>query len=355
MPAYSSNLETYSYFMKSFKFFLAALALAFSTQSCKKAETQQKQKPVKVSYVEISEVEREQELRYSATIEADNTAQIGFAVSGIVNAVLAEEGQYVKHGQLLASLDATTFSNSFKIANSSYAQTLDLYDRQNQLYKKGSLPVSEYISIKAKLEQSEANKKISAKNLADCRLNSPMSGIITIKSIERGSTAGPGVAAFTIIKTDQVYAVISVPEVEVGTLRPGMDVSIYVPTLDENLKGKINIINPQADQTSKTYMVKAKINNSNQKLLPGMLAEVAVFPKKNKKVIVIPASSVARDADNFTYVYVINNQNKAVRKRITVGKITGKQDLIVEQGINSGDKVVVSGVTRLKDGAEVTF
>lgn len=335
---------------------LMALTLMASLHSCKQAEQKkQEQQPVKVSIQAIAEVERNQELHYSATIEADNTAQIGFAVSGIVYSIAVEEGQSVSQGQLLASLDATTYDNSYLIANSSHAQTLDLFERQNVLFKKGSLPVSEFNSIKAKLEQAAANKRISAKDLADCKLFAPMSGIITSKKIERGSTAGPGINAFTIIKTDHVYATIYVPETEVGALLRGMDVSIYIPTLGTTRKGKITIINPQADDKSKTYTVKVKMENNDQRLLPGMLAEVTVYPKRSEKVIVIPATTVVRDADNFTYVYVVNDSNKAIRKRISVGQITGKQDLIINEGLHNGDKVITSGLSRLKDGATVTF
>lgn len=337
-------------------YFSTLIALALLTVSCNnKKEEQEKPQVVKVNVQKIQKVSRVQELNYSATIEADNTAQISFAVPGTVNNVGVKEGQTVQNGQLLASIDATTYSNALQIANLSYEQSVDTYNRLNELYVKGSLPEKDYIDIKTKLAQSAANKRISAKQIADTRLYAPMTGIITQRFIEKGSTAAPGIPAFSIIKTDMVYAKITVPESEVGILKQGMVANVFIPTLNDSIKGKISIINPQADDRSKTFTIKIKIDNGGQKLLPGMLAYVKVNPMKTEKVIVIPATAVIRDADDLTYVYVTNNDRRVVRKRITVGSITGMQEIIIKEGLNEGDIIVTAGQSRLKDGASVAF
>lgn len=337
-------------------YFSTLVALALLTVSCHtKNEGEEKPQAVKVNVQRIQKVDKIQELNYSATIEADNTAQVSFAAAGTVNNVLVDEGQTVKNGQLLATIDATTYSNALQIANLSYEQSADTYKRLNELYVKGSLPEKDYIDIKTKLAQSAANKRISAKQIADTRLYAPMSGIITHRFIEKGSTAAPGIPAFSIIKTDMVYAKITVPESEVGIFKHGMAANVFIPTLNDSIKGKISIINPQADDRSKTFTIKIKIDNGSQKLLPGMLAYVKVNPMKTEKVIVIPATAVVRDADDITYVYVANNNKTVVRKRITVGSITGMQEIIIKDGLSENDIIVTAGQSRLKDGAQVSF
>lgn len=342
--------------MKAKTNYFSVIALALLSASCSnKNEGVEKPQAVKVNVQKIQKVDKLQELNYSATIEADNTAQISFAVPGTVNNVAVNEGQTVKNGQLLASIDATTYSNALQIANLSYEQSADTYKRLNQLYVKGSLPEKDYIDIQTKLAQSAANKRISAKQIADTRLYAPMTGIITHRFIEKGSTAAPGIPAFSIIKTDMVYAKITVPESEVGILKQGMTANVFIPTLNDSIKGKISIINPQADDKSKTFTIKIKIDNGSQKLLPGMLAYVKVNPMKTEKVIVIPATAVIRDADDITYVYVTNNNKTVIRKRITVGSITGMQEIIIKDGLSENDIIVTAGQSRLKDGAQVSF
>ncbi len=255
----------------------------------------------------------------------------------------------------MASIDASEYVNALAIANAQLEQAEDMYSRLDGLYKKGSLPEKDYIDIKTKVAQARANKSINAKRIKDSRLYAPITGIISAKMVERGSTAAPGVPAFTIIKTDQVYARISVPESEVGAISNGMSSAVYVPTLEDTIHGNITIINPQADPVSKTYAVKIKLLNPDGKLLPGMLAEAKIQTGKAVNVIAIPAPSVVRDADGLTYVFVTNDQNKAIRRRVTTSNVTGNNEVIISQGLTAGDKVVVAGQTRLKDGSTVTF
>lgn len=311
--------------------------------------------PVKVTVQEITATSRPQELRYPGTIDPDNTANIGFAVAGVINNVAVQEGDHVGQGQLLATVDATEYANALAIANAGLEQAQDMYKRLEGLYKKGSLPEKDFIEIKTKVAQATANKSINAKHIADSRLYAPMSGIVTAKLIERGSTAAPGIPAFTIIKTDQVYVRISIPESEVGSIKKGMQVMVSVPTLGDSLSGTVSIINPQADANSKTYNVKVRLNNAGGTLLPGMIAQTFISTGKNMDGISIPASSVVRDANDITYVFVVTSDKKAIRKRITTNAAVGNNEVLVKDGLAPGDKLVIAGQTRLKDGTLVSY
>lgn len=329
--------------------------IAFCTSCGHKEEKKAPQPPVKVSIVTVARNDMPQILSYSGTIEPDNTAQVSFAVSGTVRDIRVQEGQYVKQGQLLAAIDDTEYSNALIIANAGLEQAEDLYARLNGLYEKGSLPAKDYIEIKTKLAQAKANKSISAKHIADSRLYAPITGVITEKRIEKGSTAAPGVPAFTIIKTDMVYARITVPESEIGALQPGTEANVFVPTLNDTLKGKISIINPQADPISRTYIVKVKLDNNNNRLLPGMLTDISIVTGRPQPAIIIPANAVVRDADDLTYVFVANKENKAIRKRISTGRLTGASQVIITDGLQDGDKLITAGQTQLKDGSAISF
>lgn len=323
---------------------------------CKgKQETPAAPAPIKVTILPVQQSNRLQELSYSGSIEPENIAQVGFAVPGVINNITVQEGQMVTQGQLLATIDATEYANALSIADAGLEQAEDMFKRLSELYQKGSLPEKDYVDIKTKVAQARANKSINAKRIADSRLYAPMSGIVTAKLVERGSTAAPGIPAFTIVKTAIVYAKVAVPESEVGKLKTGMNATVFVPTLGDSAKGKIHIINPQGDASSKSYAVKILLNNNDRKLLPGMIANVSITPGNNEDIISIPATSVIRDADDITYVFVANDQHKAIRKRISVGTITGNQEVVVKEGLRIGDRVVIAGQSRLKDGTAITY
>ena len=333
-------------------FFLVIVLLA----GCSSKEKQKKtESPIKVAVKEILQEQQEELLTYSGTIEADITVSLGFSVPGRITSVLVREGELVHSGQLLATIETTEYENAVLIANASLEQTADNYNRFNELYSKGSLPQRDYITARSALSQATANKNLSAKHLADTRLYAPFSGIISAKLTEKGAMASPGVPAFTLLKTDQVYARASIAESEINKISVGKDALITIPALNESMKGNISIINPQADNVSKTYLVKIRLNNDRGKLLPGMITEIQINSGKKRDVIVIPANAVVRDADEITYVFVIGKNGKAIRKRIVVSGISSDDDVIIGSGLNMGDKVVIAGQTKLEDGMNVQF
>jgi membrane fusion protein (multidrug efflux system) len=323
--------------------------------SCAKEEEAKKNvvAPTSISVQEITEGSQAETLRYSGSIEAENSVQIGFAAPGTVTSVLVKEGQFVKAGQLVATIDPTEYDNALLIANAGLEQAQDMFNRLNGLYQKGSLPAKDFIDIKSKLAQAQANKNLAAKRVKDTHLHAPMSGIITAKLIEKGATAAPGVPAFTIINTAKVYATVSVPESQIGKVSKGQQAAVFVATLNEEFIGKVAIVNPVADAVTKTYSVKIDLSNGSGKLLPGMITDARIATGHQLSTITVPAKAVIRDANNITYVYVAND-NKAVRKRITAGGLSGN-DIVISEGLNVGDKVVVAGQTKLKEGATVSI
>ncbi|MCS3795109.1 efflux RND transporter periplasmic adaptor subunit [Niastella sp. OAS944] len=311
--------------------------------------------PLKVSVQPVQVTSRIVKLTYSGSIEPETSAEVGFAVPGIVNQVAVEEGQLVHKGQLLAAIDATEYNNALTIANAGLEQAKDMYRRLEDLYKKGSLPEKDFIDIKTKVAQAEANRSINAKHITDSRLVSPLSGIITTKRAVEGSTAGPGIPAFTIIKTDVVYAQLSIPESEIGELQQGMDAVVFIPTLNDSVKGRVVIINPQAEKTSRTYTVKIRLNNAGQRLLPGMIVNVSLSRSQAREITVVPATAVFKDADELTYVYIAGEGRKAIRRRVTTGLLSGSQEVIIDAGLGKGDVIITEGITNLKDGSAISY
>ncbi|MEO6685589.1 MAG: efflux RND transporter periplasmic adaptor subunit, partial [Dyadobacter sp.] len=140
----------------------------------------------------------------------------------------------------------------------------------------------------------------------------------------------------------------------IGKVVKGQNAKVFIGTLNQEFLGKIVIINPQADPATKTYSVKVQLKNPGGKLLPGMITQTKISTGVSVDALTIPATAVIRDADDITYVYVADANQKVIRKRITASGVQGN-DVIISEGLQEGDKVVVTGQTRLKDGASVTL
>ena len=308
---------------------------------------------IKVAVQDIATKDQVEVLNYPGSIEADNTVSLGFTVPGRVTAVLVLEGQQVQQGQLLATIETQDYASALQIAKAAEEQTADNFKRLKELHDKASLPERDFIAARSALAQAQANVSVAGKRLFDTKLYAPFTGIISAKLIDRGASAAPGMPAFTILKTDQVYAKAPITESDISKLTIGKEVLVFVPALNDSLKGKVTIINPQADNSSRTYSVKVRLNNSGKKLLPGMLAEMQVFTGNQQQNILIPASSIVRDADDLTYVFVATQQNKAIRRRVTTTGVTTNNEVIVQSGLHTGDRLIVNGQTRLEDGSSI--
>lgn len=343
--------------MKSFlKRSSLVLAVSGVLVACGKKEEEKPREvtPTKVTVQEITAGNHSEVLKYSGTVEAENMVQIGFSVPGTVSSVLVNEGQVVQAGQLLASIDPTDYDNALLIASAGLEQAEDMFTRLNALYEKGSLPAKDFIDIKSKVAQARANKNMAVKRVKDTKLYAPMSGIITAKMIEKGAMAAPGAPAFSVINTAKVYAKVSIPESEIGKISKGQTANVSISTINQELSGKITIINPMADPVTKSYTVKVQLANPQGKIMPGMIAVTEIGTGQQIGSITIPAKAVIRDADDITYVFVANGDSKVVRKRISAGGLKG-DDVVISDGLQSGDRVVVSGQTKLKDGAAITL
>ncbi|MBT1710305.1 efflux RND transporter periplasmic adaptor subunit [Fulvivirgaceae bacterium PWU5] len=333
---------------------LLSLAVILLASCAKKEDNEVAVPTLKVSTRQLTANGIAETLSYSGSIEADNLVALGFLVPGRVTAVYVEEGQHVKEGQLLASIETIEYQNNVLLAEASLEQAQDNFNRLDELYVKGSLPAREHLTAKVALSQAKANKSIAAKRLTDTKLYAPFAGIVTAKEIEKGAIASSGIMAFTIVKTDLVYAKISVSESEISKLAIGTGATVTIPAINDTRSGKISILNPQADASTRSFEVKVRLANGNGKLLPGMLANINISTDHKRDVLTVPADAVVRDPEELTYVFIVDDKNRAIKKRIVIDGLS-MNEIIVSEGLHIGDRVIIRGQSQLKDGQTVAL
>ena len=306
----------------------------------------------KVVLRKVNTSHHQKKLKYSGTIEAEKTAQLGFSVPGTIANVLVEEGDKVSSGQLLATVNTIEYENALAIAQAGFEEAKDAYTRLEGLYKKGSLPERDFISAKSGFAQAQAQLNLAQKRLADTQLKASISGIVAMKNTELGANANPGMPVFTIVKTDKVNNIVSIPESEIGAVKIGDSSTVFIPTLNRGFSGAISTISPVADPVSRTYKVKVRLENMDYAIMPGMLSKVEINTQQSTNEIIVPAKAVVRDSDNKTNLFVYDAKGYVKKRPITVGLISA-EGVVVKRGVQTGDHVVIEGQSRLKDGDEV--
>ena len=170
---------------------------------------------------------------YVGSVEEETSASLSFPVAGTVARTLADEGQRVRKGQLLAELDSTSARQTFDAARASLEQAEDACGRLRQLYEAQSLPEIKWVEAQTRLRQAESLFEIAKKNLSDCALCAPFDGVVGERRASAGETVLPGVPVMTLLQIGTVKVRFSVPEQEIAAIGADSRMRITVPALGD--------------------------------------------------------------------------------------------------------------------------
>lgn len=297
-------------------------------------------------------------LPYSGTIEEDNAVMVSFAAQGTIKSLAVSEGQRVSKGQYLGSVDATQAENALAAAKASVLQAQDAYDRMKQLYESKSIPEMKWVEVQSKLLQAKSTEQTALKAVADCRLYSPTSGVVSEKLAEVGQNVMPGTPVAKVVGTSVLKVKIAVPEGEMSLLKPGQKAQVCVDALGgRQFDAVMTEKGVDANEVSRSYDVKFRICGAHDGLLPGMVASVrlrgatASANSSAAAQITVPANVVQQDYDNRTFVWTVRS-GKAQKTYVTCGEFVG-DGVVVSGGLSAGDKVIVEGQHKVCNGTRV--
>ena len=287
---------------------------------------------------------------YVGIVEEREATAVSFTGMGIIKRMLVNEGQAVGKGQLIAEMDDTQARNLLSGAEAQMTQANDALARFKMLHDNGSLPEVKWVEIQSKVAQAKSQLEVARKNLADCRLVAPVSGIIGKKLIGVGETALPSQAVVSILDISTVKVKVAVPEAEVGGINAHTPTSIQVEAINGSYQGGQIEKGVQADALTHTYDIRINVANADRKLLPGMVANVR-FVSDGSQAIgskMIPVTAVQKktvstslQADGSLFVWTVGKDSMAHRSTVTIGQTQGNYVCVID-GLNVGDRIVKS-------------
>ena len=293
---------------------------------------------------------------YVGIVEEREATAVSFTGMGIIKRMLVNEGQAVSKGQLIAEMDDTQARNILTGAEAQMTQANDALARYKMLHDNGSLPEVKWVEIQSKVAQAKSQLEVARKNLADCRLVAPVSGIIGKKLIGVGETALPSQAVVSILDISTVKVKVAVPEAEVGGINASTPTSIQVEAINGSYQGGQIEKGVQADALTHTYDIRINVANGNRKLLPGMVANVR-FVSDGSQAIgskMIPVTAVQKKADGSLFVWTVGKDSTAHRSTVTIGQTQGNYICVID-GLNIGDRVATEGYQKLSEGTKVIY
>lgn len=343
---------------------------------------QQQQMPVpQIATMTVEYGNSELESAYPVTIKGRTDIAIRPQVSGFITKVHVDEGQQVRKGQVLFTLDQVQYQAAvdaaqaaIRVAESAVNTAQLTADNKRRLYDKNIISEYEWQmadnqlkQAKAQLASANAQLVTAQKNLAYTVVTAPSDGVIGSIPNREGSLASPSSMEplTTVSDNSEVYAYFSLNEKDIlgmtdngaRSLNSSVDA---MPPVSLRLangeiypeKGKVATVSGVIDNTTGAATVRALFNNPSGMLRSGSTGSVLI-PNSFEKVIIIPQSATS-ELQNIRFAYVVNDSNKIVATPIQVSPISDGKNFIVVSGLEAGQRIAVEGVgTSVRDGITI--
>ena len=314
--------------MKRVLVMLVAAAMAASCTGKKQAESTASDEKVLTKTVPAALRVIEQNEVYTSEIEPYKENDITPAVSGVhIDRILVDVGSRVKAGQLLVTLDPTQ-SNQQRLQ---YQTALDDYNRLVPVYEAGGISAQQLEQTKAALDVQKEVLDNLRKNI---EMRSPIAGVVTARNYEAGNLF-TGTPVLHVMQINPLKIIANIQEQYYPAVKLGMPVEIRTDIFPgEVFAGKVSLIYPALDASTRTFTVEVTVPNGNEKLRPGMFAR-STFNMGDKEGIMVPDVAVLKQVGSSErYLYVVKD-GKAERRSVKVGRQIGS-DVDILSGVADG-------------------
>ena len=357
------------------------LSIAFAAffVSCANKQQQAQQgapPPVPVTVEEVASTDAVYYDEYPGIVVALNEIKLTPQVSGYITGVYFKDGDNVTKGQKLYSIDAQVYSANYQQAQANLeVQETNMMKAQKDADRYHELDKNEAISkqqvdyadaalqaAKKQVSAAKANVAAVSSNVKFSSIYAPFSGTIGISQVKTGTAVVAGQTILNTVSTDDPIAV----DFSVGQ----KDIYRFVKLQQEGSKaidstfsiafgkdvypynGRINLIDRAVDPQTGTIKTRLEFKNDKKMLKAGMNTTVRVLNNGTARSNIIPYKAVTEQLGEF-FVYVVGDSSKVSQRKVQLGKQLGN-NVIINDGLKEGEKIVVQGVQNLREGSSVT-
>src|SRR5271155_4806065 len=309
------------------------------------------------------------------TVTPIATVTVQSQISGYLTQVAFAEGQTVQKGDFLAQIDP----RPYEILKEQYQGQLahdegllaqaqmdltryQILAQQNSIAKQQSedqvFIVQQYAGS---VKQDQGLVDAEDLNLAYCHIVSPVTGRVGLRLVDPGNyvqtSTSTGIAVIT--QMQPITVIFPIPEDDLPLIMPQINASTALPVtaydranLHELASGQVFAVDSQIDTTTGTVKIRAQFDNADDALFPNQFVNARLLVKTLQNAITVPTSAIQRGAPG-AYVYVVNSDSMVAVRQISVGPIDGNT-AAVNSGLSAGERVVIDGTDRLRDGLRVS-
>ena len=285
------------------------------------------------------------------SLRADESVVIRPEIAGRIAEIRFEEGQSVKKGALLATLDSSEVRAQLASAQAQATLDASRLERAEDLHKKNFISRQALDEAHSNNARSQASRQEAQAKVAKSEIRAPFNGVAGLRQVSQGAYVAAGTDIARLEKIDQLKLDFRVPEVYLSKLKATQQVKVQVDAYpDESFAGTIYAIEPALDEATRTVLIRARIANVDLKLRPGMFGRVQLQLAVREKAVWVPEQAIVPKGQDAFVFRVANSKVELVKVQTGARKVG---EVEIRTGISAGDMVVTEGTQRIGPGSAV--
>ncbi|MFC0184865.1 RND family efflux transporter, MFP subunit [Pseudarcicella hirudinis] len=339
--------------------FIFSSILIVTVAGCgKKRNTHQKavssDEVIAVKVINITEGNNTEPIKASGLVSSLTEARLSFKTTGIIEKIYVREGQSVKKGQLLATLNLTEINAQVSQATDNVSKVERDLKRINNLYKDSVATLEQVQNLSTALSVAKQNLEIAKYNQGFSKIYATTSGVVVKKLMNEGelANAGTGVLFINATGANDWVVKVGIADKDWTRLRIGDHAKVQLDAFPNQIfTASVSNLSQGADQTSGLYQAELKLNTSGSKMATGLFANSLIIPSVIQKFTSVPLDAIIEGNGKDAYVFVLEG-NIAKKHLVKLAGVTTDK-AFVESGLSGIQSVITDGSAYLVDGTKV--
>jgi len=311
---------------------------------------------INVEVMELVPEVFEERVRLSATVQGNRDVVLSAEESGVIREIMVERGTVVQEGAPLFRIDDRTLRAQVQEAEARSALASETWERRRRLFEEDGVGAElAYLEARYQAEQAEAVLSNLRERLDRTTIRAPIAGILETREVEVGTMVSAGTPVARIVQVDPVKVIGGVAERFAGEVSPGSSATVTFDVLPgEVQRATVGYVGATVSARNRTFEVEIVLPNPGRIIKPEMVANVEIVRRTLEDAIVVPQEAVVRVEDGFVaFVAGEANGRPVAEVRALVLGSTQRNQVVVEDGLRAGDRLIVLGQNQVAHGDRI--